>query len=70
MDSRHDNYYMEIAGNPIFTLAAATFPGEEGHFTISGSMWSELGPNVYWVRIVSRDSLETLQAWEVTKTVA
>lgn len=69
-DAKFANYYAEIAGNPIFTLAVAIFPEREGYFTVSRSLWEELGPNTYWFRIVDRATLETLQAWVVSKVTA
>ncbi len=67
VDPSHTNYYVEMAGNPSFTLAAAMFPTEEGWFTISDSMWEQIGPTTYWLRCVDRDSLQTQQAWELEK---
>jgi hypothetical protein len=56
-----------MSGNPSFTLAAAMFPTEDGWFTLSDTMWEQIGPTTYWLRCVDRDSLKTLQAWELEK---
>lgn len=67
VDPAHTNYYVEMAGNPSFTLAAAIFPKEDGWFTLSDTMWEQIGPTKYWLRCVDRESLQTLQAWELEK---
>jgi GT2 family glycosyltransferase len=61
------DYFIEMAGNPIFTLAAGFFPREEGGFTVSPEMWFMLPQGRYFLRAVSRDTLETLHAWRVDK---
>ena len=61
-------WFVEFAGNPIFTLAVGMFP-EEGadHVVVNPTMWAQLGPGRYWIRIVDEDSLETLRAWVIEK---
>ena len=70
VDMKYKNYYAEISGNPIFTLAAAMFPTEEGWFTLTNGMWESLGYGTYWVRTVDKTTLETQQAWVVHKQPA
>ncbi|MCA9320312.1 MAG: glycosyltransferase family 2 protein [Planctomycetes bacterium] len=68
VDPEHqDHYYIEFAGNPIFTLAVGMFPETSGDFTVSQVMWDQLGPGDYWIRMIDRATLETLRAWVVTK---
>ena len=68
VDPAHENYYIEFAGNPIFTLAVGMFPEQKGDFTVSQVMWDQLGPGDYWIRMIDRDSLETVRSWVVTKS--
>ena len=63
-------YFVEFAGNPIFTLAVGMVPDEERRVSVSQVMWDQLGPGQYWIRIVDRSSLETLTAWVITKEAA
>lgn len=63
-------FFVEFAGNPIFTLAVGMVPDEERRVTVSQVMWDQLGPGHYWIRILDRASLETLTAWVITKEVA
>lgn len=67
LDHAPDAYFIEMAGNPIFTLAAGFFPSEAGGFTVSTEMWFMLPEGRYYLRAVSRSSLETLHAWQVDK---
>jgi hypothetical protein len=70
INPKFKNYYVEISGNSIFTLAAAMFPAEDGWFTISKGMWESLGYGTYWVRTVDKTSLLTQEAWIVQKQPA
>jgi hypothetical protein len=60
-------YYVEIAGNPLFTLAAAAFPEGVGPFRFGPAFWDQLGPAVYWVRFVGKATLLPQRTWRVTK---
>lgn len=57
----------EIAGNPLFTLAAGTLV-EEGAWRLSTSMWDQLWDGVYYARLVDPDTLETLGTWSFAKS--
>lgn len=70
VDSKFKNYYGEMSGNPLFTLAAAFLPVGDGYFTLSQSMWDGLGCGTYWARTVDKDTKATQQAWIVHKVAA
>ena len=61
------DYFVEFAGNPIFTLAVGMFPAHDGPFRVSQIMWEQVGPGTYYIRAVSRETLETVRAWQVSK---
>ncbi|MCB9832274.1 MAG: glycosyltransferase family 2 protein [Planctomycetes bacterium] len=61
------DYFVEFAGNPIFTLAIGMFPRADGPFQVSQIMWEQVGPGTYYIRAVSRRNLETLKAWKIRK---
>ncbi|MFT7619561.1 MAG: GT2 family glycosyltransferase [Planctomycetota bacterium] len=63
----HENFFVEFAGNPIFTLAVGMFPTEPSSFTVSPVMWQQIGPGNYWIRIIDCDTLQTVHAWVITK---
>ncbi len=67
VDPRHKDYYIEFAGNPIFTLAVGMFPEEKGDFSVSQIMWDQLGPGDYWIRMIDRETLKTIRGWVVSK---
>jgi hypothetical protein len=60
--------YIEIAGNPQFTLAVGIFPEHSGPFEVPRSFYQNLGPATYWMRSVDPASADTLQVWRVVKT--
>jgi GT2 family glycosyltransferase len=62
--------FVEIAGNPQFTLAAGIFPDRPGAFEIPPGFFAELGPGTYWIRTVDPKSADTVRAWRVRKTSA
>lgn len=68
VDRPADAYYVEFAGNPIFTLAAGLFPREDGPFSVAQGMWDQLGPGRYYIRAVDRETLETFATWTVVKS--
>jgi hypothetical protein len=59
--------YVEIAGNPQFTLAAGMFPERAGPFRLPSRFFDELGAGVYWLRTLDPASHRTLRVWRVTK---
>jgi GT2 family glycosyltransferase len=59
--------YLEVAGNPQFTLAVGIFPESPGSFDIPRSFWDQLGPGEYWARASHPSDHETLNAWKVIK---
>jgi len=59
--------YLEVAGNPQFTLAVGIFPETTGTIDLPASFWGQLGPGEYWIRTADPRSHETLHAWKVTK---
>ena len=64
----HENFFVEFAGNPIFTLAIGMFPTEPRSFTVSQVMWDQVGSGSYWIRIVDCDTLENVHSWVITKS--
>ena len=58
--------YLEVAGNPKFSLAVGIFP-EPGPFTLPPGFWNPLPPTSYWLRIASRRSGKTIQAMRIDK---
>ena len=62
--------FVEIAGNPQFTLAAGVFPDRHGPFEIPADFFAELGPGAYWLRTVDPRTGDTIQVWRVQKTSA
>ncbi len=59
----------EIAGNPLFSLAAGTFVAGDA-WTLSTSMWNQLWDGIYYCRLVDPDSLDTLGSWRFAKRSA
>jgi GT2 family glycosyltransferase len=59
--------YVEIAGNPQFTLAAGMFPARAGRFELPARFFRELGPATYWLRTVDPATHETLRVWRLRK---
>ena len=59
--------FLEVAGNPHFTLGVGIYPGTGGDFTIPAGFWDDLAPTSYWCRAVAPPDYETLTAWRVTK---
>ena len=57
----------EIAGNPLFTLAAGTLV-EEGSWRLSTSMWDQLWDGLYYARLMDPENLETLGCWSFAKS--
>ena len=64
-----DGVYLEIAGNPQFTLAVGIFPGRSGEYRLPSSFWDELGPNRYWCRAVDPSTFDTAAAWTINKSL-
>jgi GT2 family glycosyltransferase len=62
--------FVEIAGNPQFTLAAGMFPRGEGLYEVPPGFFAQLGPGSYWVRSVDPATGDTIRAWRVLKTSA
>jgi GT2 family glycosyltransferase len=60
--------YLEIAGNPQFTLAAGIFPRAPGPFEIPARFFAELGAGEYWLRTVDPATAGTLRVWRIVKT--
>jgi GT2 family glycosyltransferase len=60
--------YLEIAGNPQFTLAAGIFPGRSGPFEVPAGFFQELGDGTYWMRTVDPSTSDTLRVWRILKT--
>jgi len=56
----------EIAGNPLFTLAAGTLV-TGGEWRLSDSMWEQLWDGIYYCRLVDPRSLRTLRTWSFQK---
>ena len=52
----------EIAGNPLFSLAAGTLV-EGGAWRLSDSMWDQLWDGIYYCRLVEPGSLATRGCW-------
>ncbi|MEZ6194195.1 MAG: glycosyltransferase family 2 protein [Planctomycetota bacterium] len=67
LDLGPERYFIEMAGNPIFTLAAGFFPREAGGFTVTPQMWQQLPAARYYLRAVDRETFDTLRAWQVVK---
>jgi hypothetical protein len=59
--------YLEIAGNPLFSLTAAIFPGGPGPFTLPHGFWEDLAPTSYWCRAVDPLTGDSLRTWRITK---
>ena len=59
--------YLETAGNPKFSLAAAVFPERSGSFTFPDIFWQALGAMTFWCRAVDPETGDTLRAWRITK---
>jgi len=57
----------EIAGNPLFTLAAGTLV-TGGAWRLSDSMWEQLWDGIYYCRLVEPGSLESLGYWSFQKS--
>ena len=57
----------EIAGNPLFTLAAGTLV-TGGEWRLSESMWEQLWDGIYYCRLVEPRSLESLGYWSFQKS--
>ena len=66
----HDGVYLETAGNPKFSLAAAMFPGSTGAFTFPDIFWGALGEMSFWCRAVNPETGDTLRAWRISKCPA
>lgn len=60
--------YLEISGNPQFTLAAGIFPQAMGPFAPPAEFYGQLGPGTYWMRAVDPRTGDTLRAWILRKT--
>jgi GT2 family glycosyltransferase len=60
--------FVEIAGNPQFTLAAGMFPDGPGPFAIPAGFFAGLGPGVYWIRTVDPASGDPIKVWRLQKT--
>lgn len=63
-----EGVFLEVAGNPQFTLAVGLFPPAGRDFVFPSGFWDQLGPNHYWVRLVDPANFETVKAWMITKT--
>jgi hypothetical protein len=61
--------FLEIAGNPQFTLAAGMFPKGPGPYALPSEFYGQLGPGSYWIRAVDPKDGATLDAWALTKAV-
>lgn len=57
----------ELAGNPLFSLAAGTLV-EGGTWRLSQEMWDQLWDGVYFCRLVDPRTLKTLGCWSFRKT--
>lgn len=57
----------EIAGNPLFSLAAGTLV-EGGTWRLSETMWDQLWDGIYYCRLVDAASLRTLGSWSFKKS--
>jgi len=62
-----EGVFLEIAGNPQFSLAAGLFPGRPGPYRPPRSFWTQLGPGRYWVRAVDPSTGDALRAWAVVR---
>lgn len=62
-----EGVYLETAGNPKFSLAAAIYPESGGAFTFADIFWGALGEMTFWCRAVQPDTGDTLHAWRITK---
>jgi GT2 family glycosyltransferase len=59
--------YLEIAGNPQFTLAAGIFPGGPGPFPLPARFYDELGAGSYWLRTIDPSTWDTIRVWCISK---
>lgn len=59
--------YLEIAGNPKFSLTVAAFPKRPGPYRIPKRFFDALAMTHYWTRTVDPRSGDTIQAWRFTK---
>lgn len=57
----------EIAGNPMFSLAAGTFV-DDGVWRLSDGMWNQLWDGRYYSRLMDPDSFVTLGSWTFEKS--
>lgn len=62
-----DGVFLEIAGNPQFTLAAGMFPSGPGPYAPPADFFSQLGPGSYWLRAVDPSTGDALRAWSLIK---
>jgi GT2 family glycosyltransferase len=60
--------FLEISGNPQFTLAAGLLPDGPGPFSPPAAFYGQLGPGTYWLRAADPRTGECLRAWILRKT--
>lgn len=58
--------YMEVSGNPKFSLAVGIFP-PPGEYRFPAGFWEPLPPASYWVRAAAAETGDTLAAWRIDK---
>lgn len=66
LSENRGEFCVEIAGNALFTLAAAAF-GKGKNFRLSKSMWEQLDAGFYFVRILALPSRKALKMWSFQK---
>ncbi|MAG55061.1 MAG: hypothetical protein CMJ83_02095 [Planctomycetes bacterium] len=65
-----EDVYVEVAGNPKFSLTVGIFPGRAGPYELPMSFWLELANIDYWCRAASVRTGDTIKVWRLTKCPA
>jgi hypothetical protein len=63
----HQGAFLEVAGNPKFSLAVGIFPPGPGSFRVPETFWNQLPLTHYWCRAVDPATGGTLRAWRLTR---
>ncbi|HMS17032.1 MAG TPA: glycosyltransferase family 2 protein [Planctomycetota bacterium] len=63
---KDENLYLEVSGNPKFSLTVGIFP-PAGSYQFARGFWEPLPNTSYWVRLASAETGDTIRAWRIDK---
>jgi hypothetical protein len=61
--------YLEVSGNPKFSLAVGIYP-PSGTYQFPSGFWEPLPKTSYWVRLACARTGDTLRAWRIDKCLS